>query len=72
MSDKKCTSCSAPLAEEGSTAFACPACGVEITRCYPVQGAEYSLRLPEMRIRGTVRHGERSRNRQGHPEITGS
>ncbi|MFZ0006376.1 MAG: zinc finger domain-containing protein [Methanoregula sp.] len=34
MSDKKCTSCSAPLAEEGSTVFACPMCGVEITRCY--------------------------------------
>ena len=34
MSDKKCTSCSAPLAEEGATEFGCPACGVEITRCY--------------------------------------
>jgi len=34
MSDKKCTSCSAPLAEEGATEFGCPACGVEINRCY--------------------------------------
>ena len=34
MSDKKCTSCSAPLAEEGATEFGCPACGVEISPCY--------------------------------------
>jgi hypothetical protein len=34
MSDKKCTSCNAPLAEEGATKFGCPACGVEISRCY--------------------------------------
>ena len=36
----------------------------------PVQGTEYSLHLPEMRIRGTVRHGKRCRDYQGHPGIT--
>ncbi len=34
MSDKNCTSCNAPLAEEGATEFGCPACGVKIDRCY--------------------------------------
>jgi predicted RNA-binding Zn-ribbon protein involved in translation (DUF1610 family) len=34
MADKKCTSCKAPLAEEGATEFGCPSCGTEIKRCY--------------------------------------
>ncbi|MEI6842451.1 MAG: zinc finger domain-containing protein [Methanomicrobiales archaeon] len=34
MSDKKCTSCCAPLAEEGATDFGCPSCGYGIKRCY--------------------------------------
>jgi hypothetical protein len=34
MANKKCSSCNAPLAEEGATEFKCPACGFEIRRCY--------------------------------------
>jgi len=33
MSQKKCTSCSAPLAEQGHAEFGCPECGYEIQRC---------------------------------------
>jgi predicted RNA-binding Zn-ribbon protein involved in translation (DUF1610 family) len=30
---EKCTSCNAPLAEEGWTSFPCPVCGDMICRC---------------------------------------
>jgi predicted RNA-binding Zn-ribbon protein involved in translation (DUF1610 family) len=34
MSDKLCTSCKSPLAQEGAVEFGCPACGTEVYRCY--------------------------------------
>ena len=34
MKEKVCTSCKAPLAQEGAVEFGCPACGTEICRCY--------------------------------------
>ncbi len=34
MPTRKCTSCSAPLAQRGATEFGCPKCGHEIRRCF--------------------------------------
>ena len=33
MESKKCTSCSAPLAEQGAAEFGCPECKTLIRRC---------------------------------------
>jgi len=33
MEVKKCTSCSAPLAEQGAAEFGCPECKTVIRRC---------------------------------------
>jgi hypothetical protein len=34
MEISNCTSCNAPLAEQGATEFGCPQCGNMIRRCY--------------------------------------
>ncbi|MBP1928572.1 LSD1 subclass zinc finger protein [Methanolinea mesophila] len=34
MSNKNCTSCNAPLAEQGATEFKCPVCEQKIYRCF--------------------------------------
>jgi Zn-ribbon RNA-binding protein len=47
MSDKNCTSCNAPLAEEGATEFGCPACGVKINRCYRCREQSISYVCPK-------------------------
>jgi predicted RNA-binding Zn-ribbon protein involved in translation (DUF1610 family) len=47
MSEKKCTSCNAPLAEEGATEFGCPACGVEINRCYRCREQSIAYTCPK-------------------------
>ncbi|MBN1168099.1 MAG: DUF1610 domain-containing protein [Methanospirillaceae archaeon] len=52
MTDKKCTSCNAPLALEGATRFGCPACGTDIMRCYRCREQSIEYVCPTCGFRG--------------------
>jgi predicted RNA-binding Zn-ribbon protein involved in translation (DUF1610 family) len=47
MSSKKCTSCNAPLAEEGACEFSCPVCSTEIKRCYRCREQSVAYTCPK-------------------------
>ncbi|NYT05101.1 MAG: DUF1610 domain-containing protein [Methanomicrobiales archaeon] len=52
MTFKKCTSCNAPLADEGWTGFPCPECGEMIYRCHRCREQSLSYECRKCGFRG--------------------